>query len=108
MPRKIWIFAIFAITAILADFAVKAKVAGTETSTRFCQDDKSREKYCRSANPDDIELCLRWVFCVSSTFMANFFYKPDQKNLGWHNCQISELNWDLPKLNFATQFLVGV
>lgn len=25
---------------------------------KFCHDDKSREKYCQSADPDDIELCL--------------------------------------------------
>ena len=58
------IFAIFAITAILADFAVRAEVgsADSKSTTRFCQDDKSREKYCQSANPDDIERCLRLVF----------------------------------------------
>jgi len=55
------IFAIFAITAILADFAVRAEVGSADkdkSTTRFCQDDKSREKYCQSANPDDIERCL--------------------------------------------------
>jgi len=52
------IWQIFAITAILADFAVNAEVGADGKPTRFCQDDKSREKYCQSANPDDIELCL--------------------------------------------------
>ena len=65
------IFAIFAITAILADFAVRAEVgsADSKPTTRFCQDDKSREKYCQSANPDDIERCLRLVFL----FLPMFF-----------------------------------
>ena len=66
---EIWL--IFAITAILADFAVKAEVGADGKPTRFCQDDKSREKYCQSANPDDIELCLRCVF--QNVYLLDYF-----------------------------------
>lgn len=42
----------------LVFFAVAAYLGLCETTNSICEDDKSRAKYCHSADPDDIELCL--------------------------------------------------